>query len=85
MSVVCGSVEVMKRQGNAVSVSAELVTEGLGELWCSDCRTRTLFESIIDVEARSEWACTDCGAAYLDAIDLVVDSDVLAADGVLVV
>ena len=39
-------------------------------LWCSDCRSDQLFERPPTVE--SEWACTDCGAAYVDAIDLEI-------------
>ena len=45
----------------------------IDEFWCSDCRARALFERLVHAAAGSEWACTVCGAAYLDAIDLVVD------------
>jgi hypothetical protein len=49
----------------------------LEEFWCSDCTSRSLFESLVaetEQVAGSEWACTACGAAYFDAIDLVVDA-----------
>ncbi|HEX5017826.1 MAG TPA: hypothetical protein VFX15_09605 [Actinomycetes bacterium] len=45
----------------------------LDEFWCSDCLERSLFERVVSAAAGSEWACTSCGAAYFDAIDLVVD------------
>ena len=54
-------------------------------LWCSDCRSDQLFErppAGAEVESADdpsgqarmdgEWACTDCGAAYFDAIDLAI-------------
>ena len=43
--------------------------------WCSDCRQATLFETVLDAlgEHRgSDWACTGCGAAYLDGIDITL-------------
>lgn len=69
---------------------------GLDEFWCSDCRTRSLFERVTADGQVAEWACTGCGAAYLDGIDVGVDprgesvteggrSGVLAEHGVLVV
>jgi hypothetical protein len=61
---------------------------GLDEYWCSDCQAMALFERLTDASA-SEWACTLCGAAYFDAIDLVIEPTgrlgVLAEDRVLVV
>jgi len=47
-------------------------------LWCSDCRGDQLFErppaeaaeARADGAAHGEWACTDCGAAYFDGIDV---------------
>jgi hypothetical protein len=45
----------------------------LDQFWCSDCLSTSLFERLLDDVAGSEWACTACGAAYFDAIDLVVD------------
>jgi len=61
---------------------------GLDEYWCSDCQAVALFERLIDASA-SEWACTLCGAAYFDAIDLVIEPTgrlgVLTEDRVLVV
>jgi hypothetical protein len=53
----------------------------LDEFWCSDCLAASLFERLHDDVASSEWACTACGAAYFDAIDLVVDP-ILATAGV---
>ena len=53
-------------------VVADVLAE-LDEFWCSDCLSLALFERIVDAVAGSEWACTACGAAYLDAIDLVVE------------
>jgi len=50
-----------------------LPTIGLDEFWCSDCLGMALFERVSDAGAGSEWACTSCGAAYFDAIDLVAD------------
>jgi hypothetical protein len=52
-------------------------------LWCSDCHTDQLFERppAEAADAREvglavrEWACTDCGAAYFDAIDIVIALD----------
>jgi hypothetical protein len=41
--------------------------------WCSDCGGERLFE-VVPAEAHHlrahDWACTACGAAYLDGIDL---------------
>lgn len=53
----------------------------LDEFWCSDCLAPALFERM-DAGERSrragcEWACTACGAAYFDAIDLI---DVVSGD-----
>jgi hypothetical protein len=52
-------------------------------VWCSDCRSDQLFErppaDAADAHALAvagrEWACTDCGAAYFDAIDIVIALD----------
>ena len=42
--------------------------------WCSDCRADQLFETPPPhSDGASELACTNCGAAYFDAIDVVVD------------
>ena len=51
-------------------------------LWCSDCHTDQLFErpqadvtnGSSDSSSNGEWACTDCGAAYFDAIDIVLET-----------
>ena len=53
-------------------LAADVMVE-LDEFWCSDCLSRALFEHIDGAVAGSEWACTGCGAAYFDAIDLVVE------------
>ncbi|HVQ87069.1 MAG TPA: hypothetical protein VMT88_02705 [Actinomycetes bacterium] len=46
--------------------------------WCSDCRADQLFERLLvdEADARAsaqEWACTVCGAAYFDGIDVVLE------------
>jgi hypothetical protein len=49
--------------------------ESLRLSWCSDCRDDRLFETVaegaVGVTAL-DWACTACGAAYLDGIDVVL-------------
>ena len=45
--------------------------------WCSDCSAEQLFERPPDdagSDRSSEWACTVCGAAYFDGIDIVFPS-----------
>jgi len=57
--------------------SSEVALVELDEFWCSDCRGSALFERVeIDTKGtiRAEWACINCGAAYMDAIDLGVAS-----------
>jgi len=52
-------------------------------LWCSDCHGDQLFERPPAEGAHApamgdphgEWACTDCGAAYFDGIDVVTAHD----------
>jgi hypothetical protein len=85
LSVRCGSVKHEARElQESQRVKAESKTEtkggvpvdvhtGLEQFWCSDCLSIALFERIVDAVAGSEWACTACGAAYFDAIDLVVE------------
>jgi len=58
---------------------SEVRTIGLDEFWCSDCVELALFERVSDAGAGSEWACTSCGAAYFDAIDLIADPRLGAA------
>ena len=38
--------------------------------WCSDCQEETAFEFVSggETSAYREWACTVCGAAYLDQV-----------------
>lgn len=45
------------------------------ELWCSDCAAKGHFELVpVDSDASPhEWACTTCGAAYIEAYDVVVE------------
>jgi hypothetical protein len=57
-------------------LTADVTTDVLAELdefWCSDCVSLALFERIVDAVPGSEWACTGCGAAYVDAIDRVLE------------
>ncbi|MFL6182210.1 MAG: hypothetical protein ACJ73J_07845 [Actinomycetes bacterium] len=62
-----------------VELKADLAAGGvdvmaeLDEFWCSDCLSMALFERMGVAVTGSEWACTGCGAAYFDAIDLVVE------------
>jgi hypothetical protein len=59
-----------------VRTSFEVTLVELDEYWCSDCRASALFERVgIDAGGtiRGEWACINCGAAYMDAIDLGVE------------
>lgn len=42
------------------------------EFWCGDCRQVSAFEQIKSSDtsvADREWACTRCGAAYIDTDD----------------
>jgi hypothetical protein len=45
------------------------------ELWCSDCRGKAIFEVVpVDSDAHPhEWACTTCGAGYVEAYDVVIE------------
>ncbi len=61
------------RQGQRSPSGLAARSIGLDEFWCSDCVGLALFERVSDAGAGSEWACTSCGAAYFDAIDLVAD------------
>jgi hypothetical protein len=50
------------------------------EFWCHDCAESSRFE-IVTAEApsaRREWACTLCGAAYIEAFDVAsqIESEV---------
>jgi hypothetical protein len=54
--------------------TAQPTAELLDEFWCSDCLSRSLFERVVDAADGSEWACTACGAAYFDAIDLTMNA-----------
>ena len=51
--------------------------------WCSDCASDALFERLSTDAERAvtlEWACTSCGAAYMDGIgQLDVDVSPTAA------
>jgi hypothetical protein len=41
--------------------------------WCGDCRAETMFEAVLDETDGAlghDWACTVCGAAYSDLVDL---------------
>ncbi len=57
---------------------ADVMVE-LDEFWCSDCLSMALFEHIDGAVAGSAWACTGCGAAYFDAIDLLVEPTLAGA------
>lgn len=59
----------MKRERNLGGPRAT----GVDEFWCSDCIARSLFERVADAAVGEEWACTACGAAYFDAVELVVE------------
>jgi len=75
-------------QGKQLPAADDFALLSLRVLWCSDCRSNQLFErppADAEVEAEAapdlppgqaridgEWACTDCGAAYFDAIDLAI-------------
>ena len=61
------------RQGQRSPSGLAVRSIGLDEFWCSDCVELALFERVSDAGAGSEWACTACGAAYFDAIDVVAD------------
>lgn len=44
------------------------------ELWCSDCAAKQSFEVVpVDSDAPHEWACTHCGAGYIEAYDVVIE------------
>ena len=54
-------------------VTADFTLSALRLSWCSDCHEDSLFErppADVDDLDSGEWACTACGAAYLDGIDL---------------
>lgn len=41
------------------------------EFWCRDCGRDSSFEivNVQGADAAREWACTICGAAYIEAFD----------------
>ena len=61
------------RQGQRSTSGLAARSIGLDEFWCSDCVGLALFERVLDAGAGFEWACTSCGAAYFDAIEVVAD------------
>lgn len=55
---------------------ADEAVHGLRLSWCSDCLAEALFEWLCHEAAAvncEEWACTACGAAYMDGIDIVAE------------
>ena len=65
-----------ERRPRSATVAEDFSLSSLRLFWCSDCRADELFERPPSGEAAaaySEWACTGCGAAYFDGIDVVVE------------
>ena len=63
-----------ERRPRSAAVAEDFSLSSLRLFWCSDCRADELFERPPSgEEAYTEWACTGCGAAYFDGIDVVVE------------
>jgi hypothetical protein len=65
-----------ERRPRAAAVDEDFSLSSLRLFRCSDCRADELFERPPSGEALaaySEWACTACGAAYFDGIDVVIE------------
>jgi hypothetical protein len=68
-----------ERQPRSAAADEDFSLSSLRLFWCSDCRADELFERPPSGEAAvaySEWACTSCGAAYFDGIDVVLEISV---------
>ncbi len=68
-----------ERRPESAAVGEDFSLSSLRLFWCSDCRADALFERPPSPEtaaAYSEWACTLCGAAYFDGIDVVLEISV---------
>jgi hypothetical protein len=55
---------------------ADVTLGSLRHSWCGDCQADALFEQLghdASAGGSHEWACTVCGAAYLDGINVVAE------------
>jgi len=64
--------------------SSDPMLNALRLIWCGDCRDHVLFEPLgaTRPDTPNEWACTACGAAYVDGFDVVVAEATVPSRGV---
>jgi len=68
------------RRDEVAAFEAEGVPNAERRAWCGDCRADSLFEAVVEEgrpAGRVAWACTVCGAAYFDVIDVTEDAPVV--------